>query len=65
MAQPHGFADLLEVVQETRVVVACDADVVLVNGVVDRFHVIENEVAAAAARRAASVHTEPAVSSAV
>ena len=44
VAQPHGFADLLEVVQETRVVVACDADVVLVNGIVDRFHVIENEV---------------------
>ena len=35
VAQPHGFTDLLQVVEKTRIVIACDADVVFMNGVVD------------------------------
>ena len=44
VAQPHGFTDLLQVVEKTRIVIACDADVVFMNGVVDGFHVEENQV---------------------
>ena len=44
VAQPHGFTDLLQVVEKTRIVVARDTNVVFMNGVVDGFHVEENEV---------------------
>ena len=44
VAQPNGFTNLLQVVEKTGVVIARDTDVVLVNGVVDGFHVEENQV---------------------
>ena len=44
VAQPHGFTDLLQVVEKTRIVVARDPNVVFMNGVVDGFHVEENQV---------------------
>ena len=44
VAQPNGFTDLLQVVEKARIVVARDTNVVFMNGVVDGFHVEENQV---------------------